>query len=425
MIGTLRENQRKATIIGAGISGLLIAAMLKRRGFRVSVFEASSRAGGLIRTRTTPYGMAETAAHSLMVNDEVRAFLDEIGVELLPVRKESRARYIFRKGRMRRMPLTFSELITTLIRFCSKPLTAFDPVTGSLGDWTRAYLGEPALRYLLTPFVTGVYAASPDELNLSIAFPALLPKDPSRSLFWNLFLAPKHKKGASQRPRMMAPVGGMETLVHRLVAELGEDLRLSSPIETLPEDSNLILSIPPAELSQLIHGEDPVSAKHLNHIRHAPLITVTLFAPRTAFAEAGPTGVGVLIPRGEGLRILGVLFNSSSFTGRTQAPETLSLTIMLGGTQDPEALALSDPQITDLITRELNTLLGLQGPVHHLEITRWERAIPVFSHELVAARKALSDGFFNTPGRMLFTNYSGEVSIRGMINAARHNFSGK
>ena len=414
MIGTLDPKIKEATIIGAGISGLLIGYTLKREGYRVSILESSDRVGGLITTKQTAFGPAEAAAHSIMVTDEIRLFFEELGVELIPVNVDAKARYIYRSGKMRKMPLTFRELLMTLIRFFSKPKMEFDAENGSLADWCLAYLGKPALQFLLSPFVTGVFAATPEELNLSISFPKLNPKELNTSLFKQLFFGKKKK---SSRPKMMAPKGGMGAVVAKLSAALEGEIQLNHPIKSLPEVPNLILSVPISTLAELIRSQDPTSAKMLNSVTYSPLITVTCFYEESAFRDSSPKGVGVLIPRQEGLRILGVLFNSSAFPGRVNHPKLASLTVMIGGTTDPACLKLNETQLSDLISQELGHLLGIRSPAVHMEITRWNEAIPIYSHALKEAQFSLSKGICGTPGRMVFTNFSREVSIRSMIDA--------
>ena len=421
MIGNLDHRHREATVIGAGISGLMAAYTLKRQGFKVRVFDSASRPGGLIRTRATLFGPAETAAHSLMVNQSVSRFFSDLGVKLVPVSQGSTARYIYRNGKMRRNPLTWWESLVTLRRLFSRPTTLIDPNRASLADWTRAYLGEAVLRNLLAPFVTGVYAATPEELCLSIAFPTLIPVDPRRSLFWNLRASRKMRGNQENaRPTMMTPEKGLGSVISKLADHLGSDLILNHRIETLPDTPNLIVSVPPPELARLIEPTDPSSALALKALKASPLVSVTAFARKEDFKNGPPRGVGVLIPRNEGLRILGVLFNSSSFPERVLNPDTVSMTVMLGGTTDPEALDLADDEVVNLITRELGSLLGLRGQLLHWETTRWTSAIPLYSEALIEARTLLLKGFCSSPGRVVFSNFSKDVSIRGMIESLRH-----
>ncbi len=417
MIGRLDPEHKSATIVGAGASGLLIAYALKTRGFAVRVLEASERTGGLIDTRDTPSGPAETAAHSLMVTPEVQEWFDRLGVRLIPVNPDSRARFIWRNGKMRRFPLTAGEALRTIFRFFSRPRKPIDPETATLADWCEAYLGVPALRYLLAPFVTGVFAASPKELHLASAFPSLVPEFPERSLFSNLLAKRKTGDEKKPRPRMMAPEGGMRRMIERLSENLSEEIELNSPVANLPDAKNVIVTTPAEELAELISARDPASSQALREITYSPLITCTVFIPGSSFSKKPPRGVGVLIPRNEGLRILGVLFNSSSFSGRSKQEGVHSYTVMIGGTSDPEALKLPDPELTDLIRRDLVRLFGLRGETDSIEITRWQRAIPVYSRAIARARSVLESGFCATPGHMVFSNYSGEVSLRGLIRS--------
>jgi protoporphyrinogen oxidase len=90
---------------------------------------------------------------------------------------------------------------------------------------------------------------------------------------------------------------------------------------------------------------------------------------------------------------------------------------MLGGTEDPSVLNLSDVELTELISKDLARLFKTTAPPEHLQITRWAGAIPVYSEELSRARAALAQGFCSKPGRVVFNNYSKEVSIRGLIQS--------
>lgn len=416
MIGTLREEVKSATIVGAGISGLLIGAVLKKRGWRVRILEASSRAGGLIETRNTPSGPVEAAAHSLMITPELKTFFDELGIELSPVDPRSRARYIFRDGRMRRFPLTLRETLFTLWRFLTGPGHAVDPETASVSEWCESYLGRPALDFLLTPFVAGIFAASPDELLLKSAFPRLLPRNPRHSLFRQIFLEKRAGKKAA-RPVMMAPTLGMEEVIRKLSGDLKSEIEFQSEIHSIPDTGNVILTLPAGPLATLLKESDPESSEALSSVSYSPLITCTVFVRDEYFPNGAPRGVGVLIPRAQGPRILGVLFNSSAFPGRSLKPGLSSYTVMLGGTSDPGALLLSDLEIRQTLERDLWKVLRLSGPIESLEITRWPRAIPVYSRSLERARKLLISGFCATPGRMVFSNYSKDVSIRGLIQS--------
>src|SRR6476620_11483031 len=116
MIGQLDPQKKEVTVIGAGIAGLLSAYQLDRKGYEVTLVEQSHQLGGLIQTQDTPWGISESAAHSLLVTESMQNFFQEIGFELVPVRADSKARYIMREGKLRRFPLSVGESLRALTR---------------------------------------------------------------------------------------------------------------------------------------------------------------------------------------------------------------------------------------------------------------------------------------------------------------------
>src|SRR4051812_5156586 len=116
MIGQIDPRDHEVTVVGAGFSGLLAAYCLDQRGYSVTLLESSERAGGLIHTEYTDWGLAEGAAHALLATPTVVRFFEEIGVPLLEVRPDSKSRFILRDGKLRRFPLKPWEALTAFFR---------------------------------------------------------------------------------------------------------------------------------------------------------------------------------------------------------------------------------------------------------------------------------------------------------------------
>ena len=95
-------------VVGAGFSGLATAYYLVKEGCKVQVVEKNSRPGGLIRTIETKHGPVETAANGIRNSVRLEAMCTDIGVPLIPTRREARARFIFR-GQPKRFPLSAAE----------------------------------------------------------------------------------------------------------------------------------------------------------------------------------------------------------------------------------------------------------------------------------------------------------------------------
>jgi oxygen-dependent protoporphyrinogen oxidase len=433
VIGSLKnqtEQDREAVIIGAGISGLLTAYVLDQKGYKVTLYEESTRAGGLISTMPTEYGPAESAAHSFLVTDEVRAICQDLGVALSEVRPESRARYIYRRGSVRRFPLSIFEAVVAFLR-AYFVLSNEEQSRGhaTLEQWGNRHLGKAAVQYLLSPFLTGVYAARPSEICVGAAFPALeIPGGQSllsaqlRKLRLRL-IGPAQK---SERKKMMVPTHGMGSLVgaleKRLEERLGGRFQKGKKIESLPDSPNVILAVPAPQAARLLVAKDENLAKALSEIRYAPLVSATIFVPKDAFRHPRPQGVGVLIPESEGRQCLGVLFNSSAFPGRVvDEAQWVSLTMMLGGTIYPEMVYKSEDQLLAIIRTELRELFDLDDAATQsaqIFLRKWTQAIPRYDEKIMDAWSAARSGWCSAPGHILVGNYTGQVSIRGMMQEA-------
>jgi oxygen-dependent protoporphyrinogen oxidase len=431
MIGTINKAEREVTVVGAGISGLLAADALDRKGYRVTLVEERAHAGGLIQTKRTAYGIAEAAAHSLLATPGVVRFCEELGVELAEIRKDSRARFIVRGGRPRKFPLSIGETLNAARRAAfTRAVNHLDEQ--DLDGWGRRHLGDGAVEYLLSPFVQGIYGVRPADLGVAAAFPELALAPGSTLLGTMLGKAFKRqgKEGGAaakkdepkQRKRMVAPLHGMGDvtgrLQQRLIESLGERFRRGEALTEIPDTPNVILATPAYVTARLLGVSAPRLSAALEGVRYTPVVSVTAFMPTSNFTRP-VKGVGVLAPPREGRKSMGILFNSSAFEGRVfDESRYASFTVLFGGTSQPGWVDASDEAIGQAVSEELEGLLGIRGEPAELVINRWRRAIPQYSTALPAVWRTARETWCAEPGRILFGNYTGLVSLRGMIETA-------
>ncbi|MCM2279102.1 MAG: protoporphyrinogen oxidase [Oligoflexia bacterium] len=430
MLGRIDPGQKEVTVVGAGIAGLLAAYELDRKGYEVTLVEAAPRAGGLIQTERTPFGIAESAAHSILVTPVIERLCEELGVELVPVRKESKSRFILRDGKLRKFPLSFFEAVWAFLRayFVLSPKEPA-PECMTFQGWAERFFGKPVARYLMTPFLRGIYGANPADLAVSAVYPALVVPRGHSFLSWMLRRA--FRKGgspgkAAPKPKrrlrgMVTPRGGMQSLVDaldaRLVKSLGARYRKGQPLAELPASGNIVLSVPAPAAARLLERESPELSRALSAVRYTALAAVTAFVPRET-APSLPRGVGVLFPDGEGRDSLGILFNSSSFPARvTDEGKWASFTLIIGGTPRPELVGRDDGALEEIVRNELRTVLGAPE-VSRMVIRRWEQAVPRYDFDLQRAWQVARETWCSQPGRVLFGNYTGQISLRGMIESA-------
>lgn len=417
MIGTINQSTREVTIVGAGIAGMLAAYVLDGRGYRVTLIEAKPRAGGLIQTRQTDFGIAESAAHSLIATAPVHALCRDLGVELIAPRREAKAKYVVRNGKLTRFPLTLRETFDSV---CHAAFArSGNGENETLDRWAQRHVGKAACDYLLTPFVRGIYGVQPAELGVSSALPFLrLPE--GQTLLW-AFINHRKKSGKKLPRQRVAPRLGMGDLVgkleKRLEQRLGSRFRKGEELRQLPEAANVILATPAYAAAQLLQSSAPDLADKLRKVRYTPIVSVTTFVERRAF-ERPIQGVGVLMPACESTKSLGILFNSSSFEYRvTDDARLASFTVMMGGTACPHWLSADDQEIQQAIKLEFSDLLRIREPLATV-IHRWARALPQYGIDLPGVWLSARRSWCAQPGHLLFGNYTGQISLRGMIESA-------
>ncbi|MGE4232854.1 MAG: NAD(P)/FAD-dependent oxidoreductase [Bacteriovoracia bacterium] len=413
--GSLNPKDKNVTIVGAGISGLLSAYYFEKSGFKVSVIEKKPHVGGLIHTLKTPYGIAEQAAHSILVTDGMKELCQTIQVNLLPC--ATKKRYILRKNKIKIIPLDSIEFLTLL--FKATFVKSTDLKSETLDKFCIRHLGTAALEYLLDPFVTGIFACSPNELSVKAAFPAIIPSE-GKTLVQHFVKSKKSTK--TKRPAMCSVEYGMQDLVDKLYLYLKDKVTFyfDKEIREIPK-GNTVLCGEAYSMTKLFKT-DSLIAQRLEKIQYAPLVSVTVFCRKEIFRKE-VDGVGVLVPSAEAKETLGVLFNSRSFKNRVSDEKYCSFTVMLGGTRKPEAIEYTDEKILTIIKNELSVFFSGhlldEFEVKHSVISRWKKAIPIYSNLLLDAWKDIDIELSKTPGVMLFGNYTGSVSIRGMQIAAQ------
>jgi oxygen-dependent protoporphyrinogen oxidase len=190
---------------------------------------------------------------------------------------------------------------------------------------------------------------------------------------------------------------GLQTLPDTLVARLPAGaLQLNARIEALLPGSPwslvwndgtaartesfdaVVAALPAYALAQLRFGtlgERPLAS--LEGIEHPPVASLFLGYRREQVAHP-LDGFGVLLPEIERRSILGALFSSTLFPGRSPAGH-VALTVLVGGTRQPEIARLPVDKLRATIQPDLRDLLGVNGEPVFQRHAFWPRAIPQYN----------------------------------------------
>jgi oxygen-dependent protoporphyrinogen oxidase len=186
----------------------------------------------------------------------------------------------------------------------------------------------------------------------------------------------------------------MESLVTRLGERIGTHrIRLGTTVTSVARGvagapyvvragdaefpcDHLVVAAPARHAARFLAPLDAPLASDLGGIAYAGLAVVAL-AWREGDRAAAPDGFGFLVPRGEGLRILGCLWDSSVFPRRAPAGSVL-VRAMIGGAQDPEAANLPDEQLLAITRRDLQVSMGISATPRLVRIYRHPLGIPQY-----------------------------------------------
>lgn len=404
------------TVAGAGFSGLVTAYFLTKKGFRVHVAEKTDRPGGLIKTIRTEHGLVETAANGLLSSARLEEMCADIGVPLLPARREGRKRFIYR-GRPRQLPLKPSELLSTLLQVTVQATDLKPRPLESIAAWGRRVLGGAATDYLLTPALGGIYAGDPEKLSASLIF--------GRAPFPDHLGTYRPAKGKLRGT--VAPREGMQQLIDVLFEHLKKSgVEFDFDFEGKAEASDLtVVCLSARAASSCLVEAAPELSQALQAIEMLSLATVTTFYASDRYTDPGPAasekpayqaatlrGFGCLFPRDQNFRARGVLFNGSIFEGRGPAHAE---TWIFGGALDPDVVNLTDAEFAQLIATERERFYGVRNEPLAIHVTRWPRALPHYSVELERILTSLPPPPSNVT---LVGNYLGKIGLAKILERA-------
>jgi oxygen-dependent protoporphyrinogen oxidase len=429
------------------------AYALRKAGVDAHLVEASARQGGVIRSERRDGYLLELGPQSFSATAPLLALCKELGIEKDVVEAPAKApRFLLIDGRLQAAPLSPPAFFISSLFGARTKWSVVRDLLGrsksssteeSVAGFVRRKFSAELLDKLVGPFVSGIHAGDPEKLSLRAAFPQLYEAEKnSGSIIRGMMRAAKSKQGPRERPKLCSFREGNETLVRALAANLGANLRCSTKVVAIQNDGAgsgakgqrfvvdvqteygsetfiadyLVMAAPTNVAGSLLKSVSPVYPEVLGGIEYAKMAVVSL-GYRKSVVEHSMDGFGFLVPRSEGMRVLGTVWNSSLFPAR--APEDcLLLTSFIGGATDPEAIRLSSEDLVSTAHNEIGPLMGIEeNPVFsHVEI--YERAIPQYNLGHPARVEALNKAQITRPNLKLIGNYLHGPAIGACVEEA-------
>jgi oxygen-dependent protoporphyrinogen oxidase len=440
---------KKIVVIGAGISGLATAYLLKQKGCDVTVLEKKSEVGGSIETSYENGFLFDRGPNSALETTPLIAkFIDELNLrdQLVYANKEGNKRYILRNNELHALPMSPQAFIKTKLFSSKAKLRLFgEPFIGrskdgyyqSIAEFVTRRLGKEFLDYAINPFVAGVYAGNPESLSVKSAFPKLYAlEEKYGGLIVGTFKSIKERKQRAEKSKQSAKMlsfrNGMIVLPNAFAKYLGNNLLLQADVQkiekhsrgyflnVLHKDENISLeadviisTVPAFTAAELFSGFDDGLKKHLEEIYYPPVL-VQYLAYKKQHVKRPLDGFGFLIPSKEKKSFLGAIWSSVIFPNRT-SDEYAAFTLFIGGARDPEIISLDKELLFMKVRGEFETLMKITGEPIFSSYRFWPKAIPQYNIGYVEHENYCNEFEKKFTGIILSGNYRGGISVGDCI----------
>lgn len=427
---------KKVCIIGGGISGLTTAFLLKRKGFAVTLFEASEKVGGNIQTIEREGFTIEQGPNSLLKSPRMVDLVKLLKLEdkTIAANPAAQKRYILSDGKLEAVgPKSFVNgyfSLKTIFSLAREPFVGSkSPENESVAQFVSRRISAEFLDKAIDPFVSGVYAGDPHNLSMRSAFPKLYEMERDFGSLIMGTIRRKTEKPDPNFPRTFSFHGGLKTLIEKLAAEIGDSIKLSTSVEKIEEITGgkfrvndeefdaIIVSTPSFVAAELVKSRDENLAKILSEVNY-PQVAVVVTAFKSEKIKIELDGFGFLIPSKEKRPILGTLFHSAVFPERAPAGFQLLMTFV-GGVREGDKLdERSDEELTNTVVEQLRDIMNVSGEPDFVHIKRWKRAIPQYRVGYEKVTETISEFEKTHPGIYFCSNFYRGISIGDCIKNA-------
>jgi oxygen-dependent protoporphyrinogen oxidase len=323
------------------------------------------------------------------------------------------------------------------LRVFAEPFARARPadIDESVYQFAARRIGPEAAAVLVDAMVSGVFAGDVRGLSLASAFPKMASMEEEYGgLVKAMVGRMKERKSARADAEARAArgedvealtrpggpagpggtltsfEGGLDRLIDGLTDRLGPVVRLDATVAAVeiaggsgagpadgardgreaPEDGSrpwrirlasgegldadaVVVTVPSPRAAPLLEPVDGELARTVASIDTAGLAVVALGYDAAAIPPVD--GFGFLVPRGESLRILGCLWDSSIFPG-TRAPEgKVLLRSMIGGAHDPGAVSEDAAVLERRVRDDLARAMGVDAEPELTRVYRWPLGI--------------------------------------------------
>jgi oxygen-dependent protoporphyrinogen oxidase len=413
-------------IIGGGISGLATAFYLKKAGIPAKLIEAQPRLGGLIGTEVIEGCRVEAGPESwLTAKPAARELVSELGLadQIIGSNDHRRAVYIWRKGKLVRMPTGMRLMVPTslkvlfgmdLISFGGKlraareiffrpPKNADAENDRSVAEFVIQHFGRELLDYIAEPLLAGVYGGDPKELSASSVIPQMVEWEKKHGSL--IRAAAAHKMEGAQ-PLFSTMKEGMGQLIDALARAIDAEV-IHGSAEKIEKGWRV-----------RVNG-DWINASHVVVACQPHRVLPDLFPPisytssaimalgyRRSELKHPLNGFGFLVPTCERQSLAATTWVGTKFDYRVPEDKAIIRCFLTGNVND--------------VYRELKEKMGITAEPIFERFQAWPNSMPQYTIGHAQRTRVVEEMLQDLPGLHLAGNSYYGVGVPDSIRTAKH-----
>jgi protoporphyrinogen/coproporphyrinogen III oxidase len=418
---------KRIAIVGGGLSGLATAYQLACEGTAFTLFESSSRLGGIVETVRSQDFVIECGPDSWLTEKPwARELVIELGLEdqIIPSNDQWRRTYVQQgSGRLTQLipipdgmrmmvpsrwgPLLESPLFSWQARLAylrepkrAAELKAAAPAQDeSVADFVRRHFGEEVASAIAAPLLGAVFGGDIARLSVRAVMPAFVRMEAEHG---SLIQAAQQSARQPSAAIFTTLATGLGTLIDRIVSRLPpRSVCLRQPVLGIESEAKrwrvataegaehfdaIVLATPPHVTCAFLQtlGGDRLTGL-LPQETTSAIVVALAFAPAQAARMRIPRGFGFVVPPAFGTvpdkqhhQLLACTFVDQKFPGRVP-PGALLLRAFFGGPSADALLGETDDQLVARARMQLSRILGPLGEATETIVRRWPRSMPQYA----------------------------------------------
>jgi protoporphyrinogen/coproporphyrinogen III oxidase len=465
---------KRVAIIGGGLSGLAAAYQLAREGVEFTLFEASSRLGGIVETVQRDGFVIECGPDSWVTE---KPWARELAVELvleseiIGSNDRWRRTYLLEDKRLVAMPDGMRMMVPTQwAPVLNSPLFTWqarlaylremrraaqlkqsplgEDEDESIASFVRRHFGDEVTQTIAGPLLAGVFGGSIETLSVRAVMPSFVKLEREHG---SLIAGLQQKQATNSDTVFTSLKDGLEGLVHGMAERLPHGaVRLGHEVRSIGRQGDrwivdedgaptgegtgydaLIVATPAHISRQLLRSVHEQFDSLLAMDATSAIVIALAFMPEQARRLRIPRGFGYLVPQRAGAmtkgeadpQLLACTFVDQKFSHR--APEgAVLLRAFFGGDTAPGLMQESDAALIALAVRRLSQPLGPLPEPDIALVRRWPLSLPQYAVGHLHRMATLSELTGSFPALHLIGNAYHGVGLPDLVRqgreAARH-----